>query len=56
MKLLQIEYHDKFNLLTAIQASIDFYDVIKTIQNNDVKKTTQNSAGTPNKSQGIFQK
>ena len=34
MKLSQIEYHDKFSLLTVIQASIDFYDVIKTIQNS----------------------
>ena len=34
IKLSQIEYHDKRSLLTVIQASIDFYDVIKTIQNS----------------------
>ena len=34
MKLSQIEYHEKFSLHTVIQASIYFYDFIKTIQNS----------------------
>ena len=34
MKLSYIEYHDKCSLLTMIQASIDFNDTIKMIQDS----------------------